>query len=80
MTKIEKVWCVLSSEEGICAQYMDDLKAWFPLVSADEGKLPMLTKVAQDIANETGDVVRVVEFTTRKEVKFIEPNGEKKKH
>lgn len=80
MTKIEKVWVVLSSKEGICAQYLDDHKTWFSLVSANESKLPMLSKVAQDIANETGDVIRVVEFTRCKEVKFIEPNGKEKKH
>lgn len=80
--KITKIWAFLAIEkdgegkkaEGVTAFMDPSTRQWFPLVAADQRRLETLMPVAIQIAKETGRVVKLVEFSTRKEIETILPD------
>ena len=78
MVKINKIWVVLSDEEGIAAMLTG--ATWFPMVSADENKAKMMAAEAQKLSDQTGMIFKLVEFSVRKDIELIEPVKKGKVH
>ncbi len=80
--KITKIWAFVAiskdkegkQAEGIAA-FMDTVTGtWFPLVAADQERLDSLKSIAQNISKITGGTVKLIEFSTRKEIETILPD------
>lgn len=59
-------------DEGIAA-FLNSNNMWLPLVGADKKRVDAMRGMAQRIANESGDVVRLIKFSVREELEVIEP-------
>lgn len=70
---IDRLWAFLSVDdegnEGVCAATLG--KIVMPLIASDKVRLSQLTPIAEEIARLTGRTIRLVEFTTRREVTEI---------
>jgi hypothetical protein len=74
MPRIDCIWAFLSVDpedgnEGLCAASVNG--AWLPLIAADEARLASLWPKAEEIARETGHVIRLVKFHNREVVRQI---------
>jgi hypothetical protein len=58
--------------EGICGFLMPDGK-WVPLVGADMERIDALRPIAKEIAEQSGKTIRLIHFSTRRELEVIEP-------
>lgn len=58
--------------EGICGFLMPDGK-WMPLVGADMKRVEQLRPIAKDIAEQSGKTIRLLHFSTRRELEVIKP-------
>ena len=57
--------------EGVCAQLIDG--QWFPLVSADVKRFEQIEMMAEMIAQQTGKTITMASFTSREDIRTIEP-------
>jgi hypothetical protein len=76
MEKQLKIWVFLGQEngsEGICAMKTPWVDYWLPMVTGLESNLVKMERDAQAIANATGKTIKVVEYSSRTEIKTIEP-------
>lgn len=80
--KITKIWAFVAIDkdkegkdaEGVAA-FMDSVTGmWYPLVASDQKRLDSFRPIAQDISKISGKVIKLVEFSTRKEIETILPN------
>ena len=75
---ITKIWAFLSvdenDEEGVCAFYDSFQMRWMPLIGADQKRIEHLKVIAQNIATQNNQKVKLVEFETRKEIEEIKPS------
>lgn len=55
--------------EGVVAHHIDG--QWFPLISADKERFQQIEILAEIVSNLTGKEIRMVSFTTRKELRTI---------
>lgn len=55
--------------EGVVAHNIDG--QWFPLIAADDTRFRQIEIVAEIVNAQTGKEIRMVSFTTRKELKTI---------
>jgi len=79
MPRIESMYAFLSVDEndgneGIVAAPMGPVGC-MPLIGADEKRLSELKPLAQEIANITKIKIRLVRFTKREEIGFIQPQS-----
>ncbi len=58
--------------EGIIGQLMPD-NSWMPFVGADEKRILALTPLAQKIATNIKQQIKLVKFSVREDVYIIEP-------
>ena len=56
-------------DEGLCAMKIGT--QWMPLVGADMARAESLRPIAQAIAKDTNKKVKLLHFTTRKDVEVI---------
>jgi hypothetical protein len=56
-------------DEGVVAFYKNG--TWFPLVAADNRRLEKFRELAQEVAQRTGQLIRLVRFETRVEVETL---------
>lgn len=71
---IKEIYAVLGGDkggEGVVAANING--KWLPLIAADHVRLKDIMPLAQAIASETGDTLKLVKFTTREEVQEIKP-------
>jgi hypothetical protein len=59
-------------DEGIAA-FLAKSDMWLPMVAADKSRVDSLRGMAQRVANESGDVVRLIRFSVREELEVFEP-------
>jgi len=81
MPRIESFYAFLSVDEesgneGIVGAPMGPI-ACMPLIAADEARLSQIQEIAQQVANLTKCKIRLVKFTKREEIGFIEPKEAK---
>jgi hypothetical protein len=74
MPRIDCIWAFLSVDdadgnEGVCAVHFPGLPGLTPLIAADQKRLDMITPWAENLARETGRVLRLVKFTNREVVR-----------
>jgi hypothetical protein len=75
LERIEHLWAWISfdeSGEGVCAFVTQDGLA-VPLIAADEVRLRSMRPQAERIAKMSGKPVRLVQFTTRRDIEVIQP-------
>jgi hypothetical protein len=77
MPRIESVYAFLSVDaedgnEGVVGAPMGALGC-VPLIAADEQRLEQLRQIAQAISNRSKAQIRLVKFTKREEIGFIQP-------
>lgn len=75
MLKIDEVFAFVSVDdegEGICG-FMRPNGQWMPLVGADMKRVESLRPIAKDIARSSGKTIRLLHFSTRRELEVIEP-------
>ena len=68
--RIDDVWMAISIDddgtEGVCAVQVNG--TWYPLIAADEKRLPFVLDNAKAIAKRDHRLVEVIRLTTRKSV------------
>ena len=77
MPRIESLYAFLSVDEndgneGLVGAPIPPM-ACMPLIAADDKRLSVLRPIAQEVANLTKTKIRLVRFTKREEIGFIEP-------
>jgi len=75
LERIDHLWAWVSfdeSGEGVCAFITADGLA-VPLIAADENRLRAMRPRAVEIARMSGKPVRLVQFTTRRDIEVIQP-------
>lgn len=75
--RITKIWALLAidpdtGDEGVVASLRGN-GIYYPLVAADEKRIELCRPVAQSIADERGVEIKLVEFSTRRDVETLEP-------
>jgi hypothetical protein len=63
----------LDNTEGVIAFLADS--GWIPMVGADMTRVENLRPMAQRVANETGQPVRLLRFSVREEIEVLKPDG-----
>jgi hypothetical protein len=76
MPRIDCIWAFLSVDEedgneGVCAAQLAGMPGLTPLIAADQRRLDLLTPIAEDLARQTGRVLRLVKFHNREVVRQI---------
>ena len=76
MPRIDCIWAYLSVDdrdgnEGVCAAMVPGLPGLTPLIAADERRLEFITQLAEQLARDSGRVLRLVKFTNREVIKQI---------
>lgn len=74
--QIKKVKVFLSQNEfgeAIVGQSIDGL--YMPFVCAGDRSVELMRPLAQKIAEATGKVIKLVEFSVREELQIIKPKG-----
>lgn len=74
MPRIDKIWAFLSIDpvdgnEGVCAATIGG--TLMPLIAADPARLKALEPIARQLAKASGNTIKLVEFSTRTEVREI---------
>lgn len=68
---IDRLYAWVATEadggEGVCAAWVPGLGN-MPLVGADRARIESLRPQAEDVAASTGAVVRLIEFSTRRQI------------
>jgi hypothetical protein len=74
LLSIDSVWMAVSVDddgtEGVCALNVNG--QWFPLIAADEKRLPFVLAQAEMIAKRDQRLVRIIKLTSREEFKVID--------
>lgn len=74
ITRIDAVWAAVSVDEdgleGLCSVYIDGV--WWPLIAADERRLPFVLEQAERLAKANGSLVEVVRLSTRTALKTFD--------
>jgi hypothetical protein len=69
LPRIDCLWTFLSIDddgnEGVCAASLMGPGTIIPLIAADEKRVESLMPVAQQLAAESGRIIRLVKFTSR---------------
>lgn len=67
ITRIDSCWIAVSVDEdgleGVCSILMNGV--WWPLIAADEKRLPFVLEQAEALAKANKSVVEVVRLSTR---------------
>jgi hypothetical protein len=76
IVRIDKIWAWVSVDakdgyEGVCAGFVRGM--WTPLIAADKARLKSMRILAEGIARESGMKLKLVEFSTRREIEEIGP-------
>ena len=75
MLKIDKLYAFVAVDsqgnEGVCA-FMAG-RSWMPMVAADSARIKSLYPIAQQISRESNQTIRLIEFSTRKQLDIITP-------
>jgi hypothetical protein len=82
MLRIDRMFAFVATDgagdEGVCA-FMDPATGvWMPLVGADIKRVESLRAEAQVIADLTGRRIEILEFSTRKAIGTVTPEGSPK--
>lgn len=77
MPKINECYLFVATDsspedEGIAA-FLAKSDMWLPMVAADMKRVESLRGMAQRVADESGDVVRLIKFSVREELEVFEP-------
>lgn len=78
MPRIERMFAFIvtnldEDDEGIPA--VKGSMGWMPLVGADMARVDMLLPMAESLANEMGKTLTLVEFSVRRVMQKITPQG-----
>jgi hypothetical protein len=60
-----------NGNEGICG--FQSVEGWMPLVFSNRARSLAGRLIAQDIARQTGETIRLVKFSSREVLEVIEP-------
>lgn len=76
LPRIDKIWAFLSVDEagneGVCAGPLAGPFSLVPFIAADEARLKSLEPFVVAIAIATGMKIKLVEFSSRTEVRTID--------
>lgn len=80
MPKITELYAFVAcdtgpDDEGVAAFMSPTTKTWMPMVAADKNRVDSLRKMAQMVADESHDVVRLIKFSVREELEVFEPRS-----
>lgn len=75
LRRIDSVWMAVSVDdaddtEGVCA--VNVAGSWYPLIAADERRLPFILEEGRKIAERDKRRVRIIRLTTREEIDVID--------
>jgi hypothetical protein len=77
MPRIDKIWAFLSidkdGDEAVCGMAFNG--GWIAMVAADLKRVESLKPVAKAMAELSDMKIKLVEFTTRREIQEIGPHG-----
>jgi len=76
MQKIESMYAFIAQDEtgeGVCGFKAPD-GTWLPLVGADMDRVKSLMPVAELMAKQSGQTIKLCLFTTRTELSEIKPD------
>lgn len=69
--KITSIWAFISvdadGDEGLCAVPLNGIM--MPMIASDQERLEIMRKQAKELAKATNQKIKLIELTTRKEVK-----------
>lgn len=79
MKLIEEMYAFVAVDEddqieGITAFRNTD-GGWMPMVGADQERMDSFRPMAQMLANQSGQTIKLIHFSNRAEVTTIEPDG-----
>lgn len=75
--KIEEIWAYVyveaNGDEGVPAFLWEERNTWLPMIGADRARVESLRPYAQNIANSTGQTLRLVRFSFGQVMEEIAP-------
>jgi len=78
--RIETLWAFTTvineaGDEGIVSYFNRAEHQWMPLVTADIDRVASLMEIAQGIADESGNSIRLSHYSNRQNQDIIEPRS-----